>query len=43
LDASQAPQLSDKLVDGAEVWQIVHAEAVSPAGTPVAHKVQIRR
>ena len=37
------PTTGDKLVDGADVWQVQNVKAVNPAGTPVLYELQIRR
>lgn len=43
IDASQAPQMTDKLVDGSSVWQIIDIDAIDPAGTPLAYKVRMHK
>jgi hypothetical protein len=42
LDASVAPELTDKLVVGASALTIVNIEAINPAGTPLAYRLQVR-
>jgi hypothetical protein len=42
LDASVAPELTDKIVVGASVLAIVNIESINPAGTPLAHRLQVR-
>ncbi|WP_434033589.1 hypothetical protein [Cupriavidus sp. a3] len=37
------PTTGDKLLDGAEVWQVQNVKAVNPAGTPVLYELQIRK
>ncbi|AMR77678.1 hypothetical protein [Cupriavidus nantongensis] len=37
------PATGDKLVDGADVWQVQNVKAVNPAGTPVLYELQLRR
>lgn len=43
LDASQTPQLGDRIADGAEKWLIVQVDEINPAGVPVAYKVRVRK
>lgn len=44
LDATVTPTLADTvLMDDGAYWSIVHIESKNPAGTPVAHIVQVRR
>jgi hypothetical protein len=43
IDASQAPQMTDKLVDGANIWQVVDIDTINPAGTPIAYFVRVRK
>jgi hypothetical protein len=43
IDASQEPQMTDKLIDGANVWQVVDIDAINPAGTAIAYFVRIRK
>jgi len=43
IDASQEPQMTDKLVDGANVWQVVDIDKIDPAGTPIAYFVRVRK
>lgn len=42
LDASVAPELTDKLVVDASALTIVNIEAINPAGTPLAYRLQVR-
>lgn len=42
IDASHAPQMTDKLVVGSDVLSIVNIITINPAGTPVAYKLQVR-
>lgn len=43
LSNEQAPQLPDKILVGAEPWSIVNIDEISPAGTVIAYRVQIRK
>lgn len=42
IDASQEPSASDRLVAGADALTIVRIEAINPAGTPLAYRLQVR-
>lgn len=42
LDASVAPQLTDRLVVGASELAIINVVPIDPAGVAVAYKLQIR-
>lgn len=43
IDASQVPELSDRLVIGAESWTLVNIEAKQPAETALVYVLQVRR
>ena len=42
VDATITPLVSDRLVIGAVVYSIVAVQSISPAGIPVAHRLQVR-
>ncbi|HET9819647.1 MAG TPA: hypothetical protein VFP92_10840 [Rhodanobacteraceae bacterium] len=42
VDASQTPAMGDSIVVVADVLKIMSVDAVSPAGTPLAYKLQVR-
>lgn len=35
--------MTDKLVVGADVLTIVNIQAINPAGTPIAYRLQVRK
>lgn len=43
IDASQVPQMTDKLVDGGAVWQVIDIDVISPADTPIAYRVRVHK
>lgn len=42
IDASVAPELTDKIMVGASALAIVNIESINPAGTPLAYQLQVR-
>ena len=43
LDDTQVPVLTDKVLIGADYWNIVDIETKSPAGIPLVYFVQVRK
>lgn len=42
IDGSQKPQMTDKLIVDGDVFTIINPQAVNPAGTAIAYKLQVR-
>jgi len=43
LDATVTPTVNDTVLIDSAYWSVVNVRSVNPAGTPVAHFVQVRR
>ena len=43
LDATVTPTVGDTVLIDSAYWSVVSVRSVNPAGTPVAHFVQVRR
>ena len=42
VDSTIAPLVSDKLVVATVVYSIINVQSISPAGVPVAYRIQVR-